>query len=367
MSATSIPAHLASLLSPLATIVTVCYRISASPLHRQKYPLPIHDVLFALDWIFRDSQSLVAEGTSVSEDAGANIEKPVPIISVYGTHIGASLATMLSLTEYSQIHSTAISSPILNWVDLDEKLQDWGKAKNSDSEPNTRPSTKNTKKRPKSKAGSLQDHSSVQRLLKLRDRLFTRPSAYFDPFASPMLMLRNPGRDCPVDNMFDDVETEEDVDRIMLSDLEENYNYSDPGSVRDSGYESFGPYDDDMHTVNDAMIQRRKTLSKWPIVRPPRSEKTKSVQPPLFRVILRDGEKGEGRILQEQGEEIVELIGKCCYSKSQEQDFKKRTGVEKITVSEGEDAEKKEAKRAALWFQEVWKKTEATETGKSAE
>lgn len=300
-----------------------------------------------------------SETSAPLENADSKIERPKPIISVYGTHIGASLATMLSLTEYSQMHSTAISSPILNWVDLDERLQNWGNAHNNGSENQTGLSTKMTKRKSKRKRSDLLDPNAVQRLLRLRDRLFTRPSSYFDPFASPMLMLRNPGRDCPVDNMFDDAETEEDVDRIMLSDLEENYQYSDPSRVRDSGYESFGPYDYDIDLSNSAMIQRRKTLKKWPLVRPSRSEKITPVQPPFFNAIVRDERDGEGKILKEQGEEIVELIGKCCYSKSQEQEYRERTRVETITVKEGEDAERQEAEHAARWFQEVWEKKEA--------
>lgn len=357
MPATTAPAHLIASLPPWTSVVTVRYRLSASPLHRYKFPLPIHDVLLALDWI-RETYGAPSPAQQLSsKDLDTTSEKVDPIISVYGSHIGASLATMLSLTEYAHIHSAAISSPILNWVDLDEKLQAWGNSQSVAKDVGIEHPSKTSKRRSSRKNGKTSDPTSVQRLLKLRDRLFTRPSSYFDPFASPMLILRNPGRDCPYDSMFDGASTEDDVDRIMLSDLEQNYNYSELSSEPDSGYESFGPYDDDMHTANDVMIQRRKTLKKWPIVRPSRSEKIQHIQPPFFNAILRHEVKGEANILKEQGEELVELIGKCCYTKSQEQEYRARTGIERLKIEEGQDVERKEAEHAALWFQKVWEKT----------
>ncbi|KAL9625603.1 MAG: hypothetical protein Q9160_000316 [Pyrenula sp. 1 TL-2023] len=363
--ATTNPSYLAASLPPSTTIVTVRYRLSASPLHRYKFPLPVHDALFALDWVRETYGAFPPEQHLASQDSDHNSGKVEPIISIYGSHIGASLATMLSLTEYPHIHSTAISSPILNWVDLDEKLQAWGTTQNFPSDMKSKHSRKTPKRRPNRKIAKQLDPMSVQRLLKLRDRLFTRPSSYFDPFASPMLILRNPGRDCPYDSMFDAAETEEDIDRIMLSDLEQNYNYSELSSMPDSGYESFGPYDDDMHIANDVMIQRRKTLNKWPIVRPSRSEKIKQIQPPFFNAILRQDINGEANILKEQGEELVELMGKCCFTKSQEQEYRERIGIERLKIEKGQDVERMEAERAALWFQKVWeeKRSGQAETG----
>ncbi|KAL9106958.1 MAG: hypothetical protein Q9227_008081 [Pyrenula ochraceoflavens] len=364
----ALPSQLSSLLPPTTTILTVQYRLSASPLHRFKYPLPVHDVLFAWDWIVENFFPRLFHFKNNGEQSQDAKKSPKPLMSLYGSHLGASLATVLALTESRLLHSVAISTPILNWADLDEEISFISHQDNSDpveADQENRAS-KTTKRQRKS---NLKNSSDVHRLLRLRQRLFTRPSAYFDPFASPMLLLRAPGRDCPLDNMFATAKTEEDVEQIMLSDLESNYNFAneDPSSSSESGsafvsdynssnsLSSYGPYDDDLSShsglsTTEAVTKRRKVVRAWP----PRGTMPEDVQLPYFKAIVRDERVGEERILREQGQEMVDLMERACFRSRSAGCPKERVGVEKIGWEEGVDMERRDAEVAAKWIAETW-------------
>ena len=136
--------------------------------------------------------------------------------------------------------------------------------------------------------------SAAKQLIDVRTKLFASPSAYFDPFASPTLFLRAPGRDTPRthadalgmldDEMTFDNETEidegweavggkddyslstqtpppgagkDDLENLNIDTnaLSRNAASNEPSSVQQDldtiteaiGADSFGPYDDDHH------------------------------------------------------------------------------------------------------------------------
>lgn len=153
-----------------------------------KYPTPIHDTLLAFDWIqetFQPAQT-----------------------SILGTHIGGSIALMLALTESESVHAVAALEPICDWTGLDaycrvpeEHEQDQSEEQDQsgleiDSEtesPETSPKGQTTKKK-KPQSPAPPDLAS---LLQARESLFSKPSQYFDTFASPLLFLRSPGKPVP--------------------------------------------------------------------------------------------------------------------------------------------------------------------------
>ncbi len=192
---------------------------------------------------------------------------------------------MLALTYPNDIHSVAIANPLVDWVILDELLRPT----------HTPPGAPRAKY--SSPATSAEDTDAIKlaakRLIDLRSKLFGSPSAYFDPFASPTLFLRAPGRDTPRTHaealgMLDDEtsfneETEADEDWEAIGEKDEssqvtlkkqsstgnrndldNLNVdtdalssksasNDPSSLQEDidtiteaiGADSFGPYDDD--------------------------------------------------------------------------------------------------------------------------
>ena len=152
-----------------------------------KYPIPIHDTLVAFDWIqetFQPSQT-----------------------SIIGTHIGGSIALMLALTESESIHAVAALEPICDWTGLDaycaipeeEQDQDQGQDLGQEQkEPETEsPETSSKSRGIKKKKRQYPAPPDLAPLLQARESLFSKPSQYFDTFASPLLFLRSPGKPVP--------------------------------------------------------------------------------------------------------------------------------------------------------------------------
>jgi pimeloyl-ACP methyl ester carboxylesterase len=153
--------------NPSCTLVALRYRLNPPS---RLFPGPIHDTAVGWEWIL---QTLL---TSRSPASSPKAELQ-PRISVYGSFIGASLATMLSLTEPRYIHSLNLVNPIVDWVGLEDK--------------------------------PLSESPDGLKLLALREKLFRVPDHYYDPFASPVLFLRSPGRDVP--SLPDETAGEEDI------------------------------------------------------------------------------------------------------------------------------------------------------------
>ncbi|KAK4579823.1 hypothetical protein LTR86_000024 [Recurvomyces mirabilis] len=149
-------------------VVKINYRLSSE----HTYPGPIHDVLTAYDWV---KQNLLAK-RSISRLGRSDI---LGRIAVQGELIGGGLAAMLAMTECQKgqpgIVAAVLHNPIVDWVDLD-----------------TDPSFKRASKKASSSTSSKY-HDLTKELLIVRAQAFQKPEHYFDPFASPMLLLRSSG------------------------------------------------------------------------------------------------------------------------------------------------------------------------------
>ena len=189
---------------PTTSIASVRYRLTTSPSYTT-YPTPIHDTATAFHHI------LSTFDTSTLK----------PKVCLYGSYIGGALAAMIALTQPKDVHGLAIAHPLLDWISLDEYV---AKSQATPAEPS--PSV-----RSKASASLTPTELSVTRtLLGLRRKLFRNPAAYFDPFASPVMFLRAPGRDTPLSHNIRDQHDELELfDEDWLSTAC-----------------AFGPYDDDM-------------------------------------------------------------------------------------------------------------------------
>lgn len=188
-----------------ANVVTVNYRLGYTdaearisnpgnnrtrPFHR--YPTPIHDTLAGFDWVL---QTLRPEQ-----------------LFVFGSNIGGSLATMLSLTESQHIHAVAAHEPVCDWTGLDdyctidpEMSTESGSIIGGTQSEIIVPEGEESQQFPvqplqtkqRSKHRKKPAPFDLVPLLNTRKYLFETPSRYFDSFASPMLFLRSAGKDVP--------------------------------------------------------------------------------------------------------------------------------------------------------------------------
>lgn len=258
------------------SIICVNYRLSPIP-SPYSFPLPIFDTLKAFDYI---------TSSSSPHNGGQT-----PRLGLYGSHIGGLLATTLALTEPAAIHALAVSEPVLDWVGLDE-MQEGNSALSS--QPKRKPKSALTASPP-----------DPTRLLRIRSQLFRTPETYFDAFASPILFLRAPGRDCPGDSP--------DPFLTSLSPMTR----------------AFGPYDDDFATHPSASPhqppRRRKVLRRWP------PATTDSTLPPYTRVYVRATTGGEAAVLRSQGQELVELMRRACFYGREKGLAEARVQLQKVT------------------------------------
>ena len=199
--------------------------------------------------------------------------------------------------------------------------------------------------------------SAAKRLIDIRTRLFASPSAYFDPFASPALFLRAPGRDTPRthaealglldDEMgFEDTEIDERLGIIA----KEHYNSMQeeiPNPVHRSptnldtiteaiGADSFGPYDDDNHpspkpspAPEPKQVKRRKVLRRWPPI-----STLADASLPWFIVFTsspfqtQDPTDAMNALLEKQGIELADLLRRACFYGRE-----KGVGEERVSLS----------------------------------
>ena len=178
----------------LSTVVTVNYRLGIQPDSSlvdarspvtYKFPTPVHDTLAGLDWILHNLHPAR--------------------LSVFGNHVGGSLALMLALTEASVVKAIAAFEPICDWVGLD----DYCLIPSDDEGKTSRAMDEKMEVHAELQAPVMQQHVNLGStcptavppdltpLLRAREELFDTPRRYFDPFASPILFLRSPSRDCP--------------------------------------------------------------------------------------------------------------------------------------------------------------------------
>lgn len=252
---------------------------------------------------------------------------------------------MLSLTRPNDVHSLAVIEPLVDWVSMDEIVEQLRRTKDI------------ARRRQKNKATRFGvDDSSVlaaaEDLLKLRAKLFPTPSLYFDPFASPLLFLRAPGRDTPLDCTVGDDLIEEmglndndggfgDTD-YFEDDLQEGCSSHAPpahspvsprtgsaGSSEDRSRSAAESDSSDATTTPTAtqphsLPRRRKVLQRWPSTGRPESvllpHVKAFVRSPSVGLDTTEGmsnsvhsEIGHAALMRAQGSELVELMRRACF------------------------------------------------------
>ncbi|CAI7644169.1 unnamed protein product [Penicillium glandicola] len=219
---------------------------SSNPQLTYKYPTPVHDTLAGFDWIkthLRPSQ-----------------------LAIIGTHVGGSLALMLSLTEAQSIQAVAAIDPICDWPGLDEYCTRENTIPTSetgaDNNPTPLPTISKQKRQPRKKTPAPPD---LVPLLQARSKFFSTPERCFDSFASPILFLRSAGRDVP--RTFPQYLTGPEYPVPVLKETRsttaaEQYAAAE-GSLWDR--DVYPDMDaDDIDDIGTTVTRRRKALSRWP-------------------------------------------------------------------------------------------------------
>ncbi|KAL2415534.1 hypothetical protein ABEF95_001938 [Exophiala dermatitidis] len=265
----SISKFLQESLSDTTWLVTINYRLRAGPAEEDdekgpkfQFPIPIHDVTTVFEYLNSASPTLPWNSRE-QQDQEDGPPAPPPKICLLGSHIGGALATMLTLTESDRVHALAALEPMVDWVGLDELVKVQGQEQQHHD----------SRKRTTHAATAALVAAAAEKLIKLRARLFDSPSAYFDPFASPLLFLRAPGRDTPtststpIPSLTSTNKTilgDSPVNDIMgLDDLQQQQQNGDSTSVSSDAEEAV--------VAAPPPPRRRKVLRRWPAVGNPDS------------------------------------------------------------------------------------------------
>ena len=317
-------AWLQTQLSPRTSLVSINYRLGAdAQTEPTTFPIAIHDVAKAFAYL-TSSTSPFNEG-----------QNDPPKICLLGSHIGGALATMLALTEPNDIHGMAVIEPMVDWVGLDEIVE---QLRLGEDGPRKRQRHKSSMR---FGANDQSVAAAAESLIKLRAQLFPTPSSYFDPFASPLLFLRAPGRDTPLGHTVGD----QLVKDMGLDETDGGYGRDNlPGSYDDerqlggrstptSSSESQATASGDSNaifvsdimpsvaTLPQAPRRRRKVLQRWPSVGRPESTLLPHVK--VFVEVMHDQldndpqtvdvRLGHAALMRAQGSELVELMRRACF------------------------------------------------------
>jgi len=342
------------------------------------YQNAVHDTLTAFDWIqktFQPSQ-----------------------LNVLGSHVGGSLAMMLALTESQSIHAVAAVEPICDWTGLDQWCE-IAEYLTTGPEPTLEgiegsmadlelSENKKQEKRWRSKSRSIAPPDLVP-LLEARESLFAKPERYFDPFASPILFVRTPGRAIPA--KFPQYLTGPDKpvpvlkERIVLDIMslglaeDEDILPGEPLS-EDLDDESFIHYDTEassIYIVSDHTGRRynveipmyRKTLLRWPPYgldyglsgatwfQPHLLElKRLDMTLPWVHIFVRQHESKRSRtVLSEQAKDMQNIMQKACLwvDRGDKEFREKGVGLSKIPSDETWPASAGMEKAAGEWLESV--------------
>lgn len=286
--------------------MTINYRLSSpsfrlsQPQLEHRFPQPIHDVCEAFTYIL----SSILPSLFPSAD-----KNPLDAPNVYitGSHIGGALATTLALTEPNAISAITVHNPMADWVSLDEHIL-----------PNASAKMKKVTVDPEYIS------AAARSIIDARTQLFPTPSAYFDPFASPALFLRAPGRDTPRTHaealglLGDDPGGSRGED-IVSSHAPLAEQRPNP----DSQQATYGPYDDDLpptlptppptpsSTDQQRPVRRRKVLRRWPPTSHPEEVILPCIQ--IFTAPPSSPHDGLGWLLHRQAEELSTLLRRACF------------------------------------------------------
>lgn len=316
-----------------------------------KYPTPIHDTLAGFDWI-------------------QNNLNPAHL-TIFGSHIGGSLALMLALTEAQSVQAVAAYEPVCDWPSLDDYCaieEDTATETNTDAK-----SHHSTKRAPKKKISGSSAPADLVPLLQARESFFSSPERCFDAFASPILFLRSPGRDTPrsfpryLTGPEYPVPTLKKTRRLTSAEQHEASDGSSSDGDFSSDVDAEDPYD-----PSAPVVRRRKALSRWPPYGLDYGISKKSwagsehgigrlqVTLPWVRVFLRGGSSGSTReeskghkdgdsehtVLGKQGDEMVSVMRRACFW-GREKGF----GEKKVTLAR---VDKSLEEEAGAWFNNVF-------------
>jgi alpha/beta hydrolase family protein len=245
----------------LSTVVTVNYRLGAqsnsslvdarSPAAFYKFPTPVHDTSAGFDWILRNLHPAR--------------------LSVFGSHVGGSLALMLALTEASVVKAVAVFEPICDWVGLDDyclipsDAEESARARKTGLWEGTMDEKMGMyselqapvmQQQANPRRGLIAAPPDLASLLGAREQLFDAPGRYFDPFASPILFLRTPGRDCPDESPS--YHTGPEYPFPVLKRPKPKTDHMDYGYVRIQPQENVQDGESHLH------VRRNKALLRWP-------------------------------------------------------------------------------------------------------
>lgn len=327
-----------------------------------------------------------------------------------GTHLGGSLAAMLALTQPNDVHALTIVEPMVDWVGLDELIKQLRASTENPLEDEGSTSKRASRKKKRvSYFTGVNDKSvlaAAEELAQLRSRLFKTPSAYFDPFASPLLFLRAAGRDTPQETKGDvlmqemGIENIEDIEDESFGPYDDDWGQSNPGSTTvptvdlDGGSEGQSPSDAvSAESVSDVIApgqspamppqrphppRRRKVLQRWPSVGRP-----EDVLLPYTKIFLRasvssetknpatalndphhhsnvDLEHGLQALLHAQGTEFAELTRRTCFYGRDIGFANERVKVQEVVADQSSpgvdvDGESNVHQRAVLWANGILK------------
>ncbi|KIW87152.1 uncharacterized protein Z519_12263 [Cladophialophora bantiana CBS 173.52] len=344
-------------LPPSTSLVSINYRlgygIDSAVLAKEStcFPVPIHDVSTAFDYL-----------TSPTSPYNADYEE-APKICLLGSNIGGALATMLALTEPNAIHALAVVEPMVDWAGLDDIVERLRTVETSSPIPQKRQKQKATTRRGVKNQSVL---AAAEELIKLRAKLFKTPSAYFDPFASPMLFLRAPGKDTPSTTSV----TDQSVHEAGLGLLN---GYGDDDLPQSGSLTLTGPsaashgateiWSDEKDTGPNLMPKtqprRRKVLRRWPAVGLP-----ESVTLPHVKIFVpsqtgqdahpgssevEDLARGHAALIRAQGLEMAELMRRACFLGREKSFAEEHVQVhERQTIDELEQQPEHQSQKAAV-------------------
>ncbi|KPI41703.1 6-hydroxynicotinate 3-monooxygenase [Cyphellophora attinorum] len=304
-----------------SAIITIHYRLS-SPLpltataaldHR--FPMPVHDVHTSFAYL-----------TSTILPGLFPYALEEPRIDVAGSSIGGALATTLALTEPNALNSVTITDALVDWCMLDEHA-----GIVEEAPPGNYLRGQRKKAPPSVDPEAIQ--TAARALIAARTRLFPTPSSFFDPFASPMLFLRAPGRDTP--------RTHAEALGLVTSSQE-----AEPEPHDTIAY---GPYNDDhdptrvpsIDSLADSMSnmtlqqqqnrRRRKVIRRWPPIGVP-----EDVMLPRFQIFSRpprNDTDGHGWLLHKQATDLADYLRRACFC-GREKGFAEDRGFTDIHIFE---------------------------------
>ncbi|KAJ6127145.1 hypothetical protein N7523_002757 [Penicillium sp. IBT 18751x] len=275
-----------------------------------KYPTPVHDTLAGFDWI-------------------QNNLNPAHL-TVFGSHIGGSLALMLALTEAQSVQAVAAYEPVCDWPSLDDHCAIEDPATEMGTDVKRHPGTKKASKKKISDSSAPAD---LVPLLQARERFFSSPERCFDAFASPILFLRSAGRDTPRSFPRYLIGPGYPVPTLKKT---RKFTSAEQLDVLDGSLWDRDVYPDvdaeDQYNPSAPVVRRRKAVSRWPPYGLDYGIRKKTwagsdhgigrlqVTLPWVRVFLRGGfgesleeESKEHTVLAKQGEEMVSLMRRACF------------------------------------------------------